>query len=57
MTGVTPNLKQEFRANRAADLRGVTRLEESRQGPSFLFLMTLCACALAGFVLVYLILR
>jgi len=57
MSGVHPQLNQEFRANRAADLRAVTRLEESRHGPGYLFLMTLCACALASFVLVYIILR
>ena len=57
MSGLHPHLNQEFRANRAADLRAVTRLEESHHGPAYLFLMTLCACALAGFVLVYIILR
>jgi hypothetical protein len=57
MSGATPKLNQEFRATRVADLRSVTRLEESRHGPGYIFLLTLSACALAGFVLVYIILR
>lgn len=57
MSGVPPKLDQEFRSNGATDLRSVTWLEEGRHGPGYIFLLTVCACALAGFVLVYIILR
>jgi hypothetical protein len=50
-------LDQAFQANRAAELRAITKLEEGRYGPGFMFSMTLCACALAGFVLVYIVFR
>ena len=57
MPGGHTKLDQGFRANRANNLRAVTRLEESRHGPAYLFLMTVCACVLGSFVLVYIILH
>jgi hypothetical protein len=51
------NWTKRSRLTRAAELRAITKLEEGRYGPGFMFSMTLCACALAGFVLVYIVFR
>jgi uncharacterized protein (DUF2249 family) len=55
MGRLATNLDQEFQARRTARGSEITRLEKGRYSTAFLFAMSLCSCALAGCLLIFVI--